>query len=141
MMDSTFSFSILQISVLRLGIKAGTAFLDLWQVAVSEDHGIGVVELQRTEQCQQRLLLCLSTCVGIDALRVQSALVAHADRVGVVALGVCPLQVLMQRLVQVSVACHVVVVAGLSQPLLVVSNERLHGVAPVAARGAAVNDN
>ena len=46
MMDSTFSFSILQISVLRLGIKAGTAFLDLRQVAVPENDGIGVVELQ-----------------------------------------------------------------------------------------------
>ena len=59
----------------------------------------------------------------------------------VVALGVCALQVLVPCLVQLSVACHVVVVSGVSEPLLVVGNERLHGVAPVAARGAAVNND
>ena len=125
MMGSTFSFSILQIPVLCPCIEARAGFFHTRQVAMSEDDGIGVVELQRTEQCQQRVLLLVGTCVGRLALRVQPALVAHADGVFVISLGMCALQVLVPRLVQLSVTCHVVVVAGVSEPLPVVGNERL----------------
>ena len=68
----------LQILILCDGIEAGAVLVDIGQVAVAEDPGIGMGLLQATEQTQQGAFL--SRCAGIIgvAVLVQTALVAHA---------------------------------------------------------------
>ena len=128
-------------TAILLRIEARTGLADVWQVAMTENQGIRIVELQRTEQHQERALLRQRPRVGIIALFIESALVADAQRVLVVTLGVGPDEVLVTRLVQPSVARDIVVVAGVAEACGVIFNELLQGVGPVAARGATVNDN
>jgi len=115
--------------------------VDVGEVSVADDLGIGMFCLQAAEQAQQGALLGLRAGVGGLAVLVQSPFVAHAERVLVVAYGVGTHQLFMARLVGLSVAGDVVVVARESEPFRVTADKVCHGKALVAARGAAMNDN
>ena len=131
----------LQALILRLGIEAGTVLVDVGQVTVTEYQGLRPVSLEGPQQGEQRPLLGGCACVGSYSVLVESALVAHADGVGVISLGVGALQVLVARLVGVAAARDVVVVAGISEAFEVVGYQRGHGVRLVAARRRAVYHN
>ena len=68
----------LQILILCDGIEAWAVLVDIGQVAVAEDPGIGVRGLQLLQQFQQGALLPWGTGVGGVAVLVQTTLVAHA---------------------------------------------------------------
>ena len=68
----------LQARILFLSIEAGAVLVDVGEVAMAEDAGIGMGLLQATEQAQQGALLPRGTGVGGVAVLVQTTLVAHA---------------------------------------------------------------
>ncbi len=131
----------LQILILRLCIEAGAVLVDVRQVAMAKDTGIGVVNLQRAEQGHQGCLLFPRTGIGWFPFRCQATFVANANRVLIVMSGVCPRQVLMPRLVHLSLTGDVVVVAGEPEAGVVTGDEILDREAAVTARGRAVNDD
>ena len=69
----------LQARILRLGIEAGTVLMDVGEVAMAEDAGIGMGFPQATEQAQQGVFL--AGCAGIVgfAVLVEATLVAYAE--------------------------------------------------------------
>ena len=87
--------------------------MDTLQLAVSQDLGVGIVELQRAEQGDEGLALLGGAGVGRTALGVEASLVADADAVGIVVAGVGSGLLLAAALVQLAVAGDVVVVAAL----------------------------
>ncbi len=100
-----------EVGILGGGIEAGAVFLDPWQVAMTQDAGVGVVVLQSAEQFHHRTFLGGRTGVIMLAVGINATLVANAYRVGVVAAGMGARHVLGATLVQLSVFRHVVVVA------------------------------
>jgi len=54
------------------------------QVVMTDDQGAGIAVVQLFEQQTECLLLLLCACVGRFSLYVITALIAHADGVGVV---------------------------------------------------------
>ena len=130
----------LEVGILAGGIEARAVLLHPRQVAVSQDDEVGVVGLQRAQQCREGVLLCRCACVGRPSLLVQSALVADADGAVVVASGVCADHLLRPSDVQLSVACDVVVVpAHLVAAGAVAGVERLEGERAVGARRRSVD--
>jgi len=115
--------------------------VDVGEVAVAEDAGIGMGFSQATEQAQQGAFLAGCAGVGGVAVLVEAALVADAERVLVVAYGMGAHQLLVARLVGPAVAGDVVVVARESEPFRVTADEGCHGKVLVRARGRTVNDN
>jgi len=115
--------------------------VDVGEVAMAEDVGIRVGFLQATEQAQQGAFL--AGCAGVVgfAVLVETALVADAERVLVVAYGVGTHQLFVARLVCPAVAGDVVVVAREPEPFRVTADEGCHGKVLVRARGRTVNDN
>ena len=77
----------LQVCILRWDIEAGTCLLRV-EVVMADDEGIGVIDLQGSEQTQQCLLLCLGACVSRLTSGIEPSLVADAYRVGIVVLAV-----------------------------------------------------
>jgi len=130
----------LEARILRT-IEAGAVLVDVGEVAMAEDAGIGVGLLQATEQAQQgAFLLGRAGVVGV-AMLVEPTFVADTERVLVVAYGVGTDQLLVARLVGPAVAGDVVVVAGESEPFRVTADEGCHGKVLVRARGRTVDDN
>ena len=111
------------------------------QLAVANNPGIGVCSPQPLQQGQQRVFLLRRPCVGSGAVGIETSLVAHAQGVAVVAHGVGTGQLFMARLVGPAVAGDVIVVARVSEPLVVVAYKGRHWVWSVTARGAAVDNN
>ena len=74
----------LEALVLDAGGEAGTALGYAGQLAVADDTGLGVIVAQIGQQFVERAFLWLGAGVGRLALRVETALVADADRVGIV---------------------------------------------------------
>ena len=62
---------------------------------------------------------------------VESALIAHPDRVLVVVPGMCPRQILMTSLVHLSITSDVVVVTSESKSSLVAGNQRRNRKVPI----------
>ena len=115
--------------------------MDVGEVAVAEDAGIGMGFLQATEQAQKGAFLAGRTGVGGVAVFVETAFVADAERVLVVAYGVGAHQLFVARLVGPAVAGDVVVVARESESFRVTADEGCHGKVLVRARGRTVYDN
>ena len=109
--------------------------MDIGQVAVAEDLSIGMLFLQATQQCEQRMFLHGRAGVGRITLLVETTFVADAERVPVVAFGMGTDQILVARLVGLAIAGDVIVVARESELFLVTSDEGCHGKILVAARG------
>ena len=131
----------LQARILFLGIEAGAVLVDVGEVAMAEDAGVGVCFLQTTEQAQQGAFLLQCAGVGSVAVFVEAPFVADAERVLIVAYGVGAHQLFVARLVGPAVAGDVVVVAGESEPFRVTADEGCHGKVLVRARGRTVDDN
>jgi len=127
--------------ILFLSIEAGTVLVDVGEVAMAEDAGIGVGFLQATEQAQQGAFLAGRAGVVGVAMLVEASFVADAERVLVVAYGVGAHQLFVARLVGRAVSGDVVVVARESEPFRVTADEGCHGKVLVRARGRTVNDN
>ena len=109
--------------------------MDVGEVAVAEDAGIGMGLLQATEQAQQGAFLAGRAGVGGIAVLVEASFVTDAERVLVVAYGVGAHQLLVARLVGPTVAGDVVVVARESESFRVTADEGCHGKVLVRARG------
>ena len=131
----------LQARILFLSIEAGAVLVDAWEVVVAEDAGIGMGFLQATEQAQQGAFLAGRAGVGSVAVFVEAPFVADTQRMTVVANGVGTDQLLMARLVDMSVAGDVVVVTRESESFRVTADEGCHGKVLVRARGRTVDDN
>ena len=108
---------------------------------MAEDDRIGIVGLQRLQQVPHGSLLGFGPRVVITAVGGDTDLVADADGVLVVVAGMYPRQILMTRLVHLTVAGDIIVVAGEPETGVVAGDEVLDGEPAVAARGAAVNDD
>ena len=115
--------------------------MDVGEVAVAEDAGIGMGFLQAVKQTQQSAFLAGRAGVGSITVFVQAAFVADTERVLVVAGGMGAHQLLMTRLVGLAVTGDVVVVARESEPFRVTADEGCHGKVLVRARGRTVDDN
>ena len=115
--------------------------MDVGEVAVAEDAGIGMGFLQATEQVQQGAFLAGRAGVGGVAMLVEATFVTDTERVLVVAYGVGAHQLLVARLVGPTVAGDVVVIARESEPFRVTADEGCHGKVLVRARGRTVDDN
>ena len=115
--------------------------MDVGEVAMAEDAGIGMGLLQATEQAQQGAFLAGCAGVGGVAVFVQTAFITDAERVLVVAYGVGTHQLFVARLVGPAVACDVVVVACESEAIRVTADEGCHGKVLVRARGRTMNHN
>ena len=132
---------ILNILVLLLGIEAGAVLVDVGEVAVTEDDGLGVVDAERLQQgLESGFLRCSAGVLG-TALGVETALVADADAVLVVVAGVGAGEVLMAGLIYLAVALYVVVVAGEAEAAVVAGDERGDGERPVLAGRRTVNND
>ena len=127
--------------ILFLSIEAGAVLVDVGEVAMAEDAGIGVGFLQATEEAQQGAFLAGRAGVGGVAVLVKAPFIADAERVLVVAYGVGADQLFVARLVGPAVAGDVVVVACESEPFRVTADEGCHGKVLVRARGRTVDNN
>ena len=127
--------------ILGFRIEAGAGFRDVRQVAVAEDMSTGVLASELFQQAQQGDFLLRCAGVGGFAVRRQAALVADADAVLVVTLGVGTDELFVARLVGGAVLAHVPVVAGEAEAGIVAGDEVLQREAPVAARRAAVDND
>ena len=108
---------------------------------MAEDAGIGMGLLQAAEQAQQGAFLGFSAGVIGVVVLIETALVADAERVLVIAFGVGTNQLFMSRLIGLAVAGDVVVVARESEPFRVTADEGCHGKVLVRARGRTVDNN
>ena len=135
------AFRGLEVGVLGLGIETGTILTDTRKVAMTEDGGIGVVFLQTAEQSDEGLLLFGRSGIGRTAVGVKTALIADADAVLVVVLGMGTDEVFMTRLVHLTITGDVIVVGGEAETGLVAGDEVSDRKRPVAARGATVDDD
>ena len=114
--------------------------MDVRQVAVTQNDGLGIILAQGAQQGMQSGFLLGGAGVLGTAVLVESALVADADRVLVVVAGMGTGEVLVARLEQLAVTLNVVVVAGVSVPCVVAGDERRHGEVLRLPRRTAVND-
>ena len=131
----------LEARILLLSIEAGTVLMDVGQVAMTEDLGVGMFFLQAAQQAEQGAFLLRGASVGGVAMLVQSTFVANTEGVAVVAYGVGADKLFVTRLVGLAVAGDVVVIARESEAIRVTADECCHGKASVTARGRTVNYN
>ncbi len=123
-------------------IEAGTELVHVAQVAVAQYGGVGIVEQEAAHEYGHGALLSFCAGVGRTALSVESALVADADTVLVEVAGVGTRLALGAAGMADAVTGDVVVVTdGLEAAGLVAGLQVFLGERPVAARGAAVNDD
>ena len=109
---------------------------------MTEDLCVGIVHLQTAEQVQQRVLLGRRTRIGRLAVGIEAALVANADRVGVVTAGMGTGHLFRTTTVGMTVLRDVVVIAdGLETSCQVTGLEGFYGKVVCDLRRRAVNDN
>ena len=109
--------------------------MDVGEVAMAKDAGIGMGRLQATEQAQQGAFL--TRCAGIVGIAelVETTFVTDAERVLVVTYGVGARQLFVACLIGPAVSGDVIVVARESEPFRVTADEGCHGKVLVRARG------
>ena len=125
--------------IFRLRIEAGTGLRDVRQVTVTEDMCLGIFPSELFQQPFQGDLLLRGTCVGGFAVGCQSAFVADADRVLVVAPGMGTDELFVAGVIHRAVLGDVVVVAGEPEAGIMAGYQVLQGKPPVAPRRRAVN--
>ena len=86
--------------------------MDAFEFTVTEDFGIGVIDLQGSEQGDEGCTLGRGTGVFSTTFLVETTLVADSDGVGIVMPGVSTDHLLGAAEMQLSVAGDVVVVAA-----------------------------
>lgn len=106
------------------------------------DEGVGIVGAEALEQYTHGGFLCPGAGVGRAAAAVESALIADANAVGVVAAGMGTGQALGTAGIENAVAGDVVVIAhGMEATGLVTCLEVVEGEAAVGTCCRAVNDD
>ncbi len=134
-------FSISDFSVLRLGIEAGTVPAGAGEVTVAEDGGIRVVDLQGLQEGVQGSFLLDGTRVLGTAQGIETTLIADADGVLVVMLGVGTGEVLMTGLEDLAIAGDIIVEGGEAVAALVAGDEVLNSQGPALAGATAMNND
>ena len=125
-----------------LNIKAGTAFSDPWKVSVTNDFGIRIVKAEAFQKFYHTTLLGFCTGISGSAVGIETALVANADAVGVVMLGMGTGHFLWAARVDFSILGDVVVVAdGLEATRLVTGFKVFNREIAVGSGGRAMNDD
>lgn len=99
---------------------------------MTHDDGLGIVQPERENQVEQRLLLRLGARVGRSPLAVQPALIADADAVAVVVLAVGTGLLFRPSGMDVAVARDIIVVADVTEVAV------LHMVAPAGLEAQAL---
>ena len=94
-----------------LNIKTRTGLLDTGEVSVTEDLGFGIVGAEALEKLYHGLFLGWGSGIGWTAVGIKAALVADADAVGVVMLGMGAGHLLGTARIDGAVLGDVVVVA------------------------------
>ena len=129
------------VSVL-LTVEAGTVFVDAFQLPVTHNLCIGVIDFQTTEQCNEGCTLGWGTGIFGSALLVEAALVADADGMGVVMAGMSTDRLFRAADVELAVTGDVVVVATAVPSFGTVHVvEHLERQMLVRPRGCTVNNN
>ena len=113
--------------------------MDVGEVSVTHNAGIGVGFLQATEQTQKGAFLTGCAGVGRLAVDIETSFIANTQRVLVIALGVCPYELLMARLIDHASTGHIVVIAGEPEAVAVVAYQRPDAVVLVTPRGTAMH--
>lgn len=108
---------------------------------MAEDGGVRVVLFQTAEKSNKGLLLFGRTGVGRTAVGVETTLIADANAVLVVMLGMGASEVFMTRLVHLTITGDVVVVGGEAETGLMTGDEVGDRERTVAARSATVNND
>ncbi len=85
--------------------------MDAFELAVAEDLGIGIIELQGAEQCDKGGTLRRSTSISGTTFLVEASLVTNTNRVGIVVAGVGADHLFRTALMELAVTSDVVVVA------------------------------
>ena len=129
----------LEALVLDAGGEAGTALGYAGQLAVADDAGLGVIVAQIGQQFVERAFLWLGAGVGRLTLRIETALIADAERTVVVASGMNALYGLRQDRDDLAAATHIVVVAWLSEARHARVDKGINTERAVAPCGGAVN--
>lgn len=106
-----FQYQGAEVGVLGAGIEARAIFLYPWEVAMTEDLGIGIVVQQAAEQGLHGVLLSWGTGIVGFALLIETAFVADAYRMGIVSAGVSTNLFLWATAVYLTILCDVVVIA------------------------------
>ena len=78
---------VLEIVAVLLTGETGAGFVDALQFTVADDLGIGVINLQRSEQGDESCTLGRRASVFSTAFLVETTLVANANGVGIVMPG------------------------------------------------------
>ena len=86
--------------------------MDVGEVAVAEDAGIGIIDLQRAEQGDEGCTLGRSSGVSGTAFLVKTTFVTNTNRVGIVVPGMGADHLLGATEVQLSVAGDVVMITA-----------------------------
>ena len=123
-------------------LKARAGFLGI-KVVVAYDEGFREALLQVTEQWGHRALLGFGARVFGTTVGVEAALVAYADRVGVVPLAVGARLLYGTALVHHAVACYVIMIPDVAEVPVryVVAATFLKAQALALWRGRAVDDD
>ena len=74
-------------------------------------------------------------------VRIEASLIAHAQRMGVVAFGMSAHQLLVARLIDAARLSHLIVVAREPEPFRMTADKCCHGKVLVTARGRAMDNN
>ena len=122
-----------------LGIEAGTGFVDIGEVAVTQDLCLGMFPFESLEQVKKCSLLFDGPGIGCSAFLVKASFIAYTQRTAVVATGMSTNELLVSCLGNGAVACDVVVVAREPEAIAMVADELHHGVMPIATGGGAVH--
>ena len=116
--------------------------MDAFELAVAEDFGIGIIELQGSEQGDEGSSLGRSTSVGSTAFLVEASLVTNSNRVGVVMPGMGSDHLFRTAQMELTVASDVVVVAAAVPAFGTVHLvEQFEGQMLARTRGGTVNDD
>ena len=125
-----------------LNIETRTGLLDPREVTMADNFGFGIVGAEALEKFYHGLLLGWSASVGRGAVGIKTALVANADAVGVVMLGMGADFALRAAWVDGAVLGDVVVVAdGAEATCLMASFKGFYREVAVGSGGRAMNDN
>ena len=117
--------------------------MDAFEFTVAQDLGIGVVDLQGTEQGDEGSSLGWCTGVGCAAFLIEATFVADADAVGIVMAGMHADLVLIAGLEDLTILFDVIVVADAFavETGVVAGFEHFDSETLVAAGRRTVNDD
>lgn len=103
---------VIDVGVLALHIQAGTGLVDIGQIAMTDDLGLGVGQLQTLQEVVEGSLLRWCTSIIVTTLRIETAFVTDTNSVLVVVAGVGPSHFLRATGMDFSIPGDIVVVAA-----------------------------